>query len=364
MSNLMTASREWAYRPADQRFQTLDALHAAVAARRNRSRSSDVSLDSLEATATADGNGIELNHGIVPSMPTNWAFGQLAGWLKAPAEYLRRLPTELAVRNLNHGIKNADRDTLKLMTVTSADGENNFLQAVTSPTYGRIWDADVTHSVRNIVERTGGRFYNPKAYDPHTGQVVPSGLYASDRDCFMFMIDGGSLLDIGPRAQLNRGFIAGNSETGARVAFLIKFLFNKCCGNHIIYGVQDLSELRIRHTSGGPGRFNDQAIPQLLEYVNASARPVEDVIAKAQSMLLPSDDKELLAWFQARKFTKTEALQTIATARKEEGDCRSLWQAVQGATAYARGFDFIDARLEMESKAGELMKLASATAAM
>src|SRR4030095_12104206 len=106
----------------------------------------------------------------------------------------------------------------------------------------------VVYQVQQIVERSGGKFYNPKAYvnrptqdrqgfqSMDSSQTAGAGLYASDRDVFMFMIDGGSLLDAGPRAKLNRGFIVKNSEVGAGKMDLWTFIFNTVCGNNIIWG--------------------------------------------------------------------------------------------------------------------------------
>lgn len=318
----------------------------------------DIPLKAIEARTTESG-AISFNHGIKAVEPSHWSFGQLSGWVKAPAEYLRRLPTELAVKNINHGIQSTELGELKFMTVISPDGNSlNTLQAVTSTKYGRIWDADVVLSAKRIVERSNGKFYNPKAYDPHTGTPKPSGLYASDRDVFIFMIDGGSFLDAGPRAQLNRGFFLWNSETGARTFGLTTFLFNGVCGNHIVWGAQDVNELRIRHSAGGPARFDSEAMPSLLAYVNASAAPEIAAVKKAQNYLLPDPARDaVVAWLQNRKFTKSEAGETFDTAVKEEGECRTLWNVIQGATAYARGFDYVDARVELETKAGKLMDI-------
>lgn len=358
-TNLMTASRQWATRPQDQHYESLDALYTAVHNRRLRSRSADIAIGNIEAGV--DGNTITLNHGIKKVEPSHWAFGQLSAQLGAPANYLRSLPASMAVENLNHGIRTHAKEIgeLKFMTVTTPDDDGfNTLQAVTGTTYGRIWDADVVSCAKRIVEKTNGKFYNPKAYDIATGNPKPSGLYASDRDVFMFLIDGGSMLDAGPRAQLNRGFFMWNSEVGSRTFGLTTFLFNTVCGNHIVWGAQDIRELRIRHTKNGPARFDADAIPTLTQYVNGSAAPEISAICKAQNYLLPAVAKdELVKWLQTRKFTKTEALETINAANKEEGDCRTLWHAIQGATAYARGFDYVDARVELESKAGALMEL-------
>ena len=358
MSTLLkTAHNQWATRPQDQRFETLDSLFESVNNRRMRSRSADITLNSIEAK---DDNGnISLNHGIKAVEPSHWSFSQFASAIKAPAEYLRRLPTPLAVQNINHGIKSSDKGEMKFMTVINPDDQGmNVLQAVTSTTYGRIWDADAVDAAKRAVEKSNGRFYNPKAYDHATGQPKPSGLYASDRDVFMFMIDGGSLLDAGPRAQINRGFFLWNSEVGCRTFGFMTFLFNHCCGNHLLWGAHDIKEIKIRHTSGGPTRFDKEALPGLLQYVDSSAVQEITILKKAQDWLLPcTEDNELVKWLQERKFTKNEAVESIAYAKKEEGDCRTLWQVVQGATAYARGFDYVDARVELETKAGNLMNI-------
>lgn len=356
----MEASNQWASRPADQRFETLTSLAESVKGRRMRSRSVDVDLASISAKVECD--TITINRGLSSVEPSHWSFGQLAGWIHAPAQYLRTIPQDLAVQCINHGIKQSgqERGSLKFMAVSRDNSPINTLQAVTSTTYGRIWDADVVDAVGRIQERTNGRFYNPKAYSLTGGEAKPSGLYASDRDVFIFMIDGGSLLDAGPRAQLNRGFITWNSEVGSRTFGLMTFLFNKVCGNHIIWGATDVNKVVIRHTANGPYRFDSEAAPSLLAYCNESAKPLENSIRKAQDYLLPSPDKDqVITWIREHgKFSNAEAGSAFDFAKAEEGDCRSLWHVVQGLTAYARGFDYIDARVDLEQRAGKLLELA------
>jgi hypothetical protein len=360
--NILTASHQWATRPADQRFQTLADLRASVHGRRLRSRSVD--LDMSQVTAHADDGALVINSAITPCEPSHWALTQFAGMLGAPAVYLRTLPAPLLVDCLNHGLQKRTPSDVKFMTVTRDDQDDNAqvntLQAVTSPTYGRIWDADCVDAVQRIVERTNGKFYNPKAYSPSTGDEVPSGLYASDRDVFMFMIDGGSRLDIGPRAQLNRGFIVWNSEVGARTFGLMTFLFNEVCGNHIIWGAQQVNSLVIRHTKNGPYRFDAEAAPALLAYVQSSAAAEESTIRNAQRLLVPVGMDDLATYLDKSpaKFTRAEVREAIASAEREEGKCSTLWDVVQGFTAYARGFDFVDARVDLEKRAGALLKMA------
>jgi hypothetical protein len=56
------------------------------------------------------------------------------------------------------------------------------------------------------------------------------------------------------------------------------------------------------------------------------------------------------------KFTNSEIREAIASATREEGKCETTWDLVQGLTAYARGFDFIDTRIDLEKRAGDLLK--------
>ena len=364
---LTTANEQWRTRPADERYESLASLRDAVMTRRERTRAFDVDLTDLRAKE--DAGGLVFNSGIAPARPSHWAFGQLSSIVGAPASYLRRLPTELAARCINTSLDQYrdDRDALKVMTV---EGEEiDTMQSVTSRTYGRIWDADVVEAVDRIVDRSGGRFFNPKDW---SGK--PSGLYASDHDVFCFMIDGGSVVDGGgERDRLNRGFFVWNSETGARTFGLMTFLFRVVCGNHLVWDAQDVSRMIVRHSSGGPARFDREAMPALMSYVNASAKPAEDAIAKAKSMRLidlvniPGQtvssetgrlgDEWQKAFAAKYDFRRAQVRDAVQFARAEEGRCESLWELINGFTASARSIEYADARIELETRAGKLMAL-------
>ena len=367
-SLLTTANEQWRNRPADERYQTLTALRDAVMTRRERTRAFDVDITDLRAKET-DG-GLVFNSGIAPSRPSHWAFGQLSSIVGAPASYIRKLPTELAARCINTSLDQyrEDLDSLKVMTVEGDDIDT--MQAVTSRTYGRIWDADVVAAVERIVDKSGGRFFNPKDW---SGK--PSGLYASDHDVFAFLIDGGSIVDGGgERDTLNRGFFVWNSETGARTFGLMTFLFRVVCGNHLVWDAQDVTKMIVRHSSGGPARFDRDAMPALMSYVNASARPAEDAIAKAKSLRLidlvniPGQtvatetgrlgDEWQRSFAAKYGFRRAQVRDAVQVARAEEGRCESLWDIINGFTASARSIEFADARIELEAQAGKLMALA------
>jgi hypothetical protein len=357
--NLYDANAQWMNRPADQRFETLAALAQSVTDRRSRSRSKVAKLQDVSVRAAGE-KGVEIvsnGSGAVVS-PTSWAFGQLCQRIGAPAGYLRNLPTDLVAQNLNHSLKQADKEELRLLTVESESSASDTLNAVTSTTYGRIWDADVVAAVQRIVDKSGGKFFNPKDW---SGKH--SGLYASDHDVFAFMIDGGSIVDGGgDRDQLNRGFFVWNSETGAKSFGLKTFLFRYACGNHIVWGAEDITELVIRHSQGAPARFDNEAFPRLLEYTNASAKPVEDQVRKAKAYRLPFEDGKkgadaLIPFGLKYGFTRPEVRGAFALATEEEGQCDNLWDLVNGLTAHARGYEFVDSRIDLETRAGKLIAL-------
>lgn len=105
MSNLSIVSNQWATRPNDERFLSLDALETAVGGRDGRSVEKRVLLSQTAVQATEtditlrgpSGNALPLTH---------WAFGQLCARAGAPAGYLRTLPAPLAVQPLAWSLTN------------------------------------------------------------------------------------------------------------------------------------------------------------------------------------------------------------------------------------------------------------------
>lgn len=347
----MTANRQWRERPDDQRYKTLGALLEAVTSRARASFENETS----DLRVTTRGEDLLLEAGGLPMTPTNWSFKQLAERAGGPAGYLSRLPADIAAAAMNYGLEKIAA-TAKVLGVTG--DECDILQAVTSPTYGRVWDQKVAEAAIEVIDRTDGRFFNPKDW---SGEG--SGLYASDRDIFVFLIDGGSIVDAGPRAQLSRGIIMWNSEVGSKTLGAATFQFNHVCGNHIIWGFQNLQEKRIRHTALAPERFVAELLPAVRSYADSSAQVLEETVRKAQNFLLAftedSDDKKLIGWIKDRGFTAGEARAAVVTARKEEGKCESLWDVVQGLTARARMLTHLDVRVELERRAGALLNLVS-----
>jgi hypothetical protein len=367
--NLMNASANWRNRPADQRFKTLDELDAFCNKQRLTSRVHDIKVTDIKVSKTED-DDLAVNGALVKANPTHWSLGQLAGLVKAPAGYLRTLPTQIAADALNFGLRAraaADGNDVKAMVRdTNDDGTHTDLVALTGVNYGRIWNGDITTAVKNLLPQLPVKFYNPHAYAGGkfgAATTEPSGLFASDRDLFMFFVSGGDISSRGGhsiddgKSELNRGWFAWNSEVGDKTFGLATFMFRVTCANLIVWGASDIKELKIRHSLGAPAKFDEDAMPTLLQFANANMDREAAAIKAAQKELLPKEADDQIAFFKKLGFTGGEYKNAKEAAEREEGQFESLWDAVNGLTAYARTFAHIDARVDLQKRAGKFLDL-------
>jgi hypothetical protein len=361
--NLMTASREWSTRPDDQRFVSLADLKASVLQRKRESWTATPATNDLRVLPGSDSAQLAIEvydptHGENRQLtPSNWAFGQLSGYAKAPASYLRTLPAELAAINLQWGLEhNAQRDNALVLAQSNGD---NHLRAMTSTSYGRIWDHQVVEAVEKV--NGDGRWQVPAASYATTNPKRATTLYASDRDVFIFLVDPKNPIEVNGE-QLFRGFYTWNSEVGAAVFGLCTFLYRYVCDNRIIWGATDVKELRIRHTGGAPERFAYEGQKYLRRYADESTANLANGIKRAQAVEIPlnkGNGDTVESWLQKRGFTKAQATASVQTATAEQGQARTVWDIVNGITAYARSVPHTDERVQIEAKAGKLMEEAT-----
>lgn len=369
MTVLTQASQQWASRPADERFCSLDELLAHTKSQRERSISRVMPNRALMA-APVEGDTTRRSLVVLdrksetPTNPSHFAFGQLASKLGIPAGYLRTLPADLAADCVNYGLAKTDVEELGvLLRSNEADGVIPDLSAVTGPNYGRIWNSDIVEAMRKAFgDGVTGAWKVPGEF----GVDVPvtkanTTLYAGDRDMFVFLADEKNRIEVpnrrnGETGSLARGIFAWNSEVGSATFGLAAFTFDYVCMNRMVWGVDQFSEVRIRHTSGAPDRWLEQLRPAIQRYSDASAVGLQEAIAEAQKQKLEDrvDD------FLAKRFTKSQAKAISLAHMAEEGrPIETVWDITVGATAYARTIEFQDERVEIERKAGDYMKFAA-----
>jgi hypothetical protein len=360
-NNDMTLSNEWARRPNDQRFLTVADLAAKVSQRRRESRVQDVALDTM-LIQPGDGNALiltdrETNMG---GMLNHWSFGQLCTRAGANAATMRKLPAELAAPCMQWLIemREGDSDEANDGKLLIRQNGHTFVSAITSPTYGRIWDADVVDAIQRNVDLDQWKV--PAASYSGTDPLRATTLYASDRDIFLFLCNENTIDVDGEH--INRGFYISNSETGSAIFRIATFTYDRVCDNRIIWGQGDFKELTIRHTSGGPHRFVAQAAPQLRAYAEASTAGAADTIRLAKAKEIGKDRKSVVEWMRARGFTTPMASKAYDAAEADPRgyNPRTVWGMVQGVTDVAHDMAHTDARTDVEAKAGALLDSISA----
>jgi hypothetical protein len=366
MSTIMTASNQWASRPADQRFTSLDALVAHTAHQRQISKGVAISSRRIHA-APVEGDDSRRQLVVVgpdgaPSNPTHWAFGQLAARVKAPAGYLRSLPADIAADCINDGLLR--RDAMDIGALLRSE-EQVELAAVTGPNYGRIWNEDIARELRNrFGDGVTGDFTVPGEFGIGLDKVTKANttIYASDRDMFVFLADEKNRIEVpnrrnGQTGEMARGFFVWNSEVGSKTLGIATFLFDYVCSNRIVWGAEGYQEITLRHTVSAPDRFIEEVTPAIESYARKSSASITDAIAAAKSKRL---DRDKVEDFLTKRFSRTQAAAIAKVHMDEENrPIESLWDATVGATAYARGIKHQDDRVELEREAGKIMAMAS-----
>lgn len=367
-------SSQWFSRPDDQRFVDLDSL--AAACRRHRDTAITDIVDSRDLVVRArdddpDNLAIEFptrKAGTVLAEPTHWSFGQLCTLTEVPAHYVRKLPGRLAGINLQYGLQTRRQETLQAYM---GNGDGYELRAATGPEYGRIYDVEVVEAVQRIAGNGTGdtRWKVPGVIDWRTMEYNPDApitkrsttLFASDRDVFLFLVDDKNPIEIGTLPSgdpdlLMRGFIVSNSEVGSRALAIATFYLRGVCQNRCLWGVEGMQEIRMRHSKYAPSRFMSEARPALESFANSRTSAVVQGVQEAKRALVADTDDDATNFLLGQRFSKPEANKILETVLEEEGrPARSIWDMVQGITAYARDRGHQDERLMIERKAGKLL---------
>ena len=149
---------------------------------------------------------------------------------------------------------------------------------------------------------------------------------------FIFLVDPDHPIEHGEDT-LFRGFYCWNSEVGSQTFGLATFLYRFVCDNRLIWGAQDIRQLKIRHTRGAPERFEAEGMRYLEQYAQASTQETVAAIGRAKDFELDraeNQDGGWMPWLQSRGFSRAQASEAVKTAEAEQGEARSLWDIIQG----------------------------------
>ena len=376
--NLYKASQQWANRPDDERFANLHEMKQSCDYYRNSSVEGNVAYADLRATAV-DGE-VMLSGTARTAHLTNWAFGQLATVAGAPAGYLRRLPAELAAENLNQTLAKVE-GTGRLLAHQNAGDLT--LRCLTGANYARIWNGEI---VERLIGLQDDGWRVPPARPARIGQagtreatiadcltagdfglsvqlgdlIAPAGLYASDHDMFVFMVNETRRIEDGSKGGLSRGFFVSNSEVGGGSLKRTSFLYRHCCGNHIVWGASNVVETKIIHRGNAGDKFNNEFLVELRKYADDSASDDEARIVDAKRTVIAANKEDVIdALFGKKILPRKDLIAAYDYAEQEETTVapNTVWGMVQGVTRLSQDTQFADERAATDKAAGKILEL-------
>lgn len=421
--NLMEASRQWAERPADERYWTVaDALDAT---RHHKETAREVAFDwaDAELRPSDDGRDIVLAlpaYGIDGATLTNYSARQLCASVGAPHSYLAKLPTDLAADCLRAGLvaKHGHRADAGGNALVHQNGTTK-LRSINSDRYARFWNCEVFESLLPLVDagwrtpparpssQDDPRSRRATAEDVMTRRtsggglsvnvgdwIAPAGIYASAHDMFAFLVNESVRLDDGTPDGLARGFFISNSEVGAAALKLKAFYYRHVCGNHIVWGAEEVVDVSIRHvgTADSIRQAFKMKVTGALERLTAADNTADHqrTIDRARSFMLTSNTtdpatarKEVLdALIRAVSGNRTlkpasgisvGMFDKAISAAVEFADVDkvhpySLWGAINGLTRYSQSADvgasYADERAKVDALVPKLLSLVAEPAAV
>ena len=350
-----TAHREWALRPPDERYASVDALYQAARARRERTEERDTITVDFRTTTVDDDLVLHETSGRTATL-THWSFGQLATIASAPPNYLRTLPAVIASSAINVGLQRQRREQHKLLAERTAPWT---VHAITSSRYARVHHDELASRVLDLMAKHSD-WHLPLAYKDgeYGAERVPSGAYLGDRDMFLFLVDGNRALDDPTDrtdAGLFRGFILRNSDVGAAALTLDVFLFRAVCANHIIWGFQHVAGFRRRHVGASIQDAWTSSLDGVRAALDADTAHDRTVLLRATTQELgPTRDAVLEAVVQRLDLSQKQAAEAYTLAETHEPNPRSVWGYAQGLTRLSQRTPWQDGRFTLDRAASRL----------
>lgn len=368
-----SAQKQWMTRPDEQRFWSIAELKEH--ARRVQSECTEHALAWRDLRLeTTDGDISIVGRSSVPARLTHWSFENLAQYASAPAEYLRSLSPETAVLALRENLA-TNRAEGSANVLIRANGTTE-VRGIASERYVRLWDSEFLEFSEFLVSngwkvppawavRDASRTKIAEASDTFAGSRVkvgdkigPAGVYASDRDFFVFLVDPNRVMETPNGRPMMKGVIFQNSEVRAGACKATGFLFDEVCGNHNLFGASEVFEMSFRHV----GDVSSKLIAgftslQTFALSDLSAeKEIIDVAARARIAEEPADVVD--AMFAKRSIgiplkTLRAAFEVAQTGAY--GDPRSPWAMSQALTQLSQGQKFTADRCSIDRAATKVL---------
>lgn len=368
-TNLMDASRQLTNRPADEHFADFASMKQAARFDRDHSRTVELPLASLIVRAGSEGLLLGRNGGDNAFYPMTFhgarAVARHAG--ASPDFVFGRLSPETAALALTEGLQRSpdsiDKVQLLIGTVSKADGSvvSPRVRAITSPSYRRVWDADVLEEIDRWLIPHGFKPALPtKNTDAQKNNIMGNNkpaLFRGGADSFAFFMHEEGTGGAGDRP-IRRGLMFRNSEIGTAALAPTRFIFDDMCANFIIWGAKAISSLRIIHRGRSDTNLLRRFRDELRQITPTVAAQELDVLNKAAvKVFAPSVEKageRLNAQFGLSTANAKLALERAAWSENRGTKTLTHAWVANGVTSLAKETTFADNLVELATIGGDI----------
>jgi hypothetical protein len=365
---ITTAAREYARRSKDESFSSVQALVMAAQQDKQLSAERAYNLKDLRVVPVDDSyTGAQVNMQTGTSLRlqsprgtakfTHWSFGQTCRMIDAPAAYLRELPPTIAADAINFGLQDSAPGTTANLLV-KANGGEPLVRACTSDSYGRCWDADLYGSVAYQLTDRDSKWQLPPVWG-EPGAVA--GAYRGDRDSFLIVTNGGSIVNDPSAAsgtgEMYRGLMIRNSEVGASSVVIETILYRYICGNHMLWGALYDSRFKRRHVGSHVTRDVVREIGRIAYQWAGASTERDNAIIRTLIDREVAHSKEAVV-DELRKMGATKEQAETAYDKCEQTERvspRTFWGVAQGLTRLSQESEYQDERYELDRLAAVVM---------
>lgn len=389
--NLMRAHRQWASRPSDERFWNLDDLLRNC--EDDRLNSVNIRIPASRIAVSCLNGDIRLNGNANTTAGfTNYSFGQFCRYAGCPPTFLPSLNPETAVTVLNERLEKtieerelADDHGMRFYMRNTDNGP--VIRAMLSDAYQRLHDYDIVSRLIDF-QSLGWRIPPARPVDNnfpgsriateedcldvrsflsvHPGDVIaPAGLYRGDRNMFCFMVNEDRRIDDGSEGGLSRGFFVENSEVGDSSFRITMFLYRVVCGNHIVWGAENVTMVRFRHTKNIDAKAMNSLKVDLVKWADESSVEQEATIRKLQRFEIANNKEDVVEFIYNQlgpaigKRQAGDIYDDGVVNADVDGHPKTVYGYANAITRFSQSLTNADGRHKMDLAAGELMKMFS-----
>lgn len=381
---LMQAHRQWASRPADERFWTLEEAKLSSFRHYQNRKEATFALKELKVLPTRDNDLALVNPAGGAAEFTNYSFGQLCSLVGAPASALAKRSAALVSNYLNECIAAAD-DEREVQVLVYLNGHAT-LMCMTGMAYQRVHNWELLERLSNLPGGWMTPPARPSSVDdprarPCTAEelarwkefgcgmwispgslVAPAGIYASDRDMFVFLVNKERGIEVpGGKEVLYRGFFLSQSEVGDRALSFTGFNYDNVCGNHIVWGASNVVDFTFRHV----GQVREKFVPAYQAAIASADKDTSEErkrIGAAQAFDLGQTKDEVIDWITGKSILgakKAEAAYAVAEQFADiHGSPRSAWGFASGVTRLSQDTGYQNEREVLDRAAGKVLDVA------